>query len=208
MDVRTRVTRNVADVVLSGVLSDETLMAQIAEGDSDALETLYDRYASAVMGLAMKMLNERTAAEEVVQETFWRVWYGARSFRPEQSQFSAWMFRITRNLCIDRWRRWRVRPESALDISDNYEDRLPSTHPEDHPDEAVWVAARRAQIRQALAVLPQAQRKVIELAYFWGLTRQQISRVLDVPLGTVHTRTRLALDKLRDALKHEDFGHE
>lgn len=207
MDVRTRINRNVADAVLSGVLSDETLMAQVAEGDSAALETLYDRYASAVMGLAMKMLNERAAAEEVVQETFWRVWYGARSFRPEQSHFSAWMFRITRNLCIDRWRRWRVRPEVALDISDDYEDRLPSTRPEDQPDEAAWVSARRTQIRQALAVLPQAQRKVIELAYFWGLTRQQISRVLDLPLGTVHTRARLALDKLRDALKHEDLGH-
>jgi hypothetical protein len=90
---------------------DMQLMMQVMESNSAALEILYDRYASAVMGLTFKMLGDRTLAEEVTHETFWRVWRNAHSFRSRQGKFSSWLFGIARNLSIDAWRRQQVRPQ-------------------------------------------------------------------------------------------------
>ena len=194
-----------APPTFSAMLSDEALMAQVAEGQTEAVSQLYDRYASAVMGLSVKMLNDPAAAEEIVQETFWRVWHNATSFRAEQSSFSAWMFRIARNLCIDRWRHVKARPEAALDLHDSYAGQMLANPNAPAVDEVAWVSERRQRVKAALSELPQPQRTVIELAFFWGLSRQQIAEVLYIPLGTVHTRARLAMDKLRIALQAEDL---
>jgi RNA polymerase sigma-70 factor (ECF subfamily) len=177
---------------------DGQLMAQAAAGDPGALEALYERYAPAVMGLALRITGDAPAAEDVVQETFWRAWRHAASFRAARGSPIAWLCSIARNLAIDLWRRRQAGPrpddEAALDMAPD---------PAADVAEAAWTAARSASVRAALRSLPEAQRRVIELAYFRGLTRQEIATVTGEPLGTIHTRARLALQKLREALQNQ-----
>lgn len=180
-------------------LSDAELMARVAARDKRALEELYNRYAAAAMGLALKMLGERSAAEEIVQEAFWRVWKRGTTFELGRGQFTAWLFGIIHNLAIDEMRRRRVRPNTIS--TDSEEDAVL-----DLPDGAVDVAETAfqsvtgEQVRLALGNLPEAQRSVVELAFFEGLTHQEIAARLNEPIGTVHTRARLALQKLRETL--------
>jgi RNA polymerase sigma-70 factor (ECF subfamily) len=183
--------------------SDPTLMARVVSGDVVAFETLYDRYASPVMGLAYKVLGNRAQAEEIVQESFWTIWEKAETFDPEQGNFASWLFRIARNLAIDRVRRLRARPEPVLfDEAYGYEDSQV-----DVPG-SVWASLKYEQVRQAMGSLPEEQRVIIELAYFQGKTRREIAAEQELPLGTVHTRARLALQKLKQALQAEGLENQ
>ena len=185
-------------------LSDEQLLAQAAGGEAAALETLYDRYASAVTGFALKVIGDRALAEEVTQETFWRVWRSAGSFNARRGSFPGWLFGIARNLSIDAYRRRKVRPQPVLSDADQQAvDR--AFDPAVDVAESAWTAIKHTQVRTAMAGLPAAQRQVIELAYFQGMTRQEIADATGEPLGTVHTRARLALQKLREALQAQGF---
>lgn len=181
-------------------LSEAELMARVVEGDRRALETLYDRSASSALGLALKILGERALAEEVVQEAFWRVWQRSSTFVAGRGQFNAWLLGIVHNLCIDELRRRRSRPVMAS--TDSEDDEIL-----DLPDEAMDVAETAfqrvtgQQVRTAIQSLPEAQRQVIELAFYEGLTHQEIAERLTEPVGTVHTRARLALQKLRESLQ-------
>ncbi len=182
--------------------SDEQLIAQVARGDTAAYEMLYDRYCSAVMGFALKITGDQSLAEEVVQETFWRVWRKADLFQTQRGAFTSWFFGITRNLSIDMLRRQKtqVQPVSETDqIIEQTAD--PST---DVP-EAAWLRQRHQQMRTAIETLPKDQRSVIEMAYFRGMTRQEIAQATGEPLGTIHTRARLALQKLREELQMQGF---
>jgi RNA polymerase sigma-70 factor, ECF subfamily len=180
-------------------LSDAELMARVSRRDKRALEELYDRYCAAAMGLALKMLGERNTAEEIVQEAFWRVWKRATTFELQRGQFTAWLFGIVHNLAIDEMRRRRVRPNT---ISTDTEDDSILDLPDREIDvaESAFQSVTGEQVRSALKNLPDAQRSVIELAYFEGLTHQEIATRLDEPIGTIHTRARLALQKLRETL--------
>ena len=186
-------------------LSDEVLASQVAKGDSAALETLYDRHSATVLGLTLKILGERAAAEDVLQETFWRVWKSADTFQPQRGSFSGWLFRIARNLAIDMYRRRSVRPQPfvADEESGSVLDRTPD------PDMDVAAQAVSAletkQVRSAMSLLPGVQRQVIEMAYFYGMTRQEIAEATGEALGTIHTRARLALQKLREELERQKF---
>lgn len=179
--------------------SDAELMARIAQRDKRALEELYDRYSASAMGLALKMMGERNSAEEIVQEAFWRVWKRAATFEIQRGQFSAWLFGIVHNLVVDEMRRRRVRPNT---ISTDTDDESIMELPDREMDVAETAFARVTgeQVRSALASLPEAQRRVIELAYFEGFTHQEIAARLNEPIGTIHTRARLALQKLREML--------
>jgi RNA polymerase sigma-70 factor (ECF subfamily) len=184
-------------------LSDEELVGRAARGDTSAFEALYDKHAATVMGLALKITTDRAAAEEVVQETFWRVWRNAAAFRVQRGAFAGWMFGIARNLCIDVLRRKRVRPQPAASEAEaQHMDNVPD--PAANVVEVTLTALQHGQVRAALAALPETQRRVIELSYFNGLTRQEISQMTGEPLGTVHTRARLALQKLREVLLAAD----
>jgi RNA polymerase sigma-70 factor (ECF subfamily) len=186
-------------------LSDETLAAQVARGDSSALETLYDRYSSTVLGISLKIVGDRAAAEDVLQETFWRVWRSAASYQSQRGAFTGWLFRIARNLAIDAYRRRSVRPRPVTDVdaSDAKIDQAPDPNV-DIAEQSISLLERR-QVLNALATLPRAQRQVIELAYFYGMTRQEIAEATGEALGTIHTRARLALQKLREELQREKF---
>ena len=186
-------------------LSDEVLAAQVGRGNGAALEALYDRYASTVLGISLKVIGDRAAAEDVLQETFWRVWRSAATYQSQRGSFTGWLFRIARNLAIDAYRRRNVRPQAIIDAdsADALLDQTPDPDM-DVVDQTQSVLKNR-QVRKALASLPRVQRQVIEMAYFYGMTRQEIAEATGEALGTIHTRARLGLQKLREELKGEEF---
>jgi RNA polymerase sigma-70 factor (ECF subfamily) len=185
----------------SGPLSDEILIARVARGDRTALETLYDRHATIVLGICIKITGERAAAEDVLQETFWRIWKNASAYQSQRGSFTGWLFRIARNLAIDVYRRERSRPQAITQTSDADPilDQMPDL--DINVSEQAQANLDAQQVRNALKSLPREQRLVIELAYFYGMTRQEISEATGEALGTIHTRARLGLQKLRQELE-------
>lgn len=188
-------------------LSDEALMAGVALGDHRALAQLYDRYGRVVYGLALKILVNSEHAEDVVQETFWRVWSRSATFQALNSGFAPWLFGIARNLCIDELRKRQSRP---VTIPSQPDDQLLHAIPDLQQDVELrtWELERRRMIVGALSDLPPDQREVIELAYFGGLSQREIAERLKSPLGTIKTRVRLALQKLKGALQEQGIGLE
>jgi RNA polymerase sigma-70 factor, ECF subfamily len=183
---------------------DETLLARVAAGDSRALETLYDRYSRIVYSTALRMLGAADLAEEVVQETFWRVWRRSGTFQTGRGQVSSWILGIAHNLAIDELRRQRARPTPVYDE----EDRPVLRDMEDQRIDVAGAAIEEEQrqlINAALAQIPAEQREAIELAYFAGLSQSEIAMRLKNPLGTVKTRIRLGLQKLRDVLASQGY---
>jgi RNA polymerase sigma-70 factor (ECF subfamily) len=184
---------------------DETLAIQVARGNSAALAVLYDRYASIVLGISVKVVGDQGLAEDVLQETFWRVWQSAATYQSQLGSFTGWLFRIARNLAIDAYRRRNVRPQAISGVtgSDPILDEIPDPNI-DVAEQAQSILKNR-QIRKALASLPTVQRQVIEMAYFYGMTRQEIAEATGEALGTIHTRARLALQKLRGEFERDEF---
>ena len=178
---------------------DDSLMERMALGDGRALELLYDRYHVLVYSVALRVVRDEMLAEDVVQEVFVRLWRRPQSYDPARGRFLSWLMSVTRNRAIDEVRRVTRR----LRIEDRREDaaeQVRSTDRLDAPELAAAIGDERREVRAALATLPEAQRRVLELAYFDGLTQSEIAALTDTPLGTVKTRTRLAMDRLRQRL--------
>jgi RNA polymerase sigma-70 factor (ECF subfamily) len=173
-------------------LDESELTLKVAEGDRQAFLELYDRFSSRVYGLALKMLGDPMRAEDITQEAFIRLWKRAETFHPERGLFSTWILTITRRLVIDSLRHQSRRPDIAISI-DEHSWHEPAD-PDSHSERDRWRA-----LHFLLLELPEEQRQVIELAYFHGLSQRQISEVTQTPLGTVKTRARLGMDKLRKA---------
>lgn len=176
---------------------DVALLAGVAAQDNAALGALYDRYGGLVFTVALRILGDRDLAEEVMQDTFLRCWDGAATYRPERGHAGGWLAGIARNRAIDvlrsRQHQGRLREAATLPDPDG-------PHALGVPDATDAIATRQA-VGTALADLPPAQRQVVELAYYGGLTQREIARELATPLGTVKHRTRAALDRLREALR-------
>lgn len=189
----------------SGNISDEVLVIKVARGDTAAFESLYDRHASVVLAIALRVVGERAAAEDVLQETFWRLWNSADTYQSQRGSFTSWLFRIARNLAIDLYRRRSVRPQTVenLDEDNPILDNVPD--PDADVGELAQSDLQNQQIHEALTSLPPEQKQVIELAYYYGMTRQEISEMTGEALGTIHTRARLGLQKLRVMLEREEF---
>ena len=169
-------------------------MALLQRNVSEALGDLYDRHHRLVLTLAYRIVGDRAAAEEVVQEAFLSVWRQARTYRSERGGVRTWLLSIARHRAIDRIRRApKMGQVAALDDA-LVDSRLPEVW--EQADENV----RRDRVRQVLETLPPEQREVVELAYYGGLSQHQIAERTAVPLGTVKGRTRLAMEKLRLAL--------
>ena len=184
--------------------SDEELMRQVQHGEQSALAALYDRHSPIALGLIIKILGDRAASEEVLQELFWRVWDRADNFDSARGKFTTWMFSITRRMAIDALRKRQVRPQPLERQSAEFLLDLQSAEI-DVMEEVSSNLAGEAVI-DALQVLPDEQREVIEKAYFEGKTRREIAVETDVPLGTVHTRARLGLQRLRQTLSGRGMG--
>ncbi len=174
-------------------------MSLITRRDTAAFEHLYDRYAPVILGTVIKIVQNRAEGEEILQEAFWRVWNQADTFDAEKGAFRSWVFSIARRLALDLLRRRNVRPQAARNESE--ERRFDQeAAPDTSVPEAAEQAIAAAQLRSALQHLSDEQYQVLELAYFKGLTRQEIAQTTGLPLGTVHTRARLGLQNLRTIL--------
>lgn len=173
---------------------DRELLDRTAEGSEDAFSELYRRYSPAALGLALRVLGQRSLAEDALQEVFVTVWRQARTYDPARGRVRTWILTQIHHRAVDA-----VRREEAERRRHSVED-LPARDEISDIIEEGWIAARRAQVRAALAALPVEQRQAVELAYFGGLTQSQISRQTGTPLGTVKTRTMSAMRRLRDAL--------
>ena len=176
------------------------LRSRLAARDEQALVELIDLATPWLLGVAQGMLSDRDEAEEVVQEAFTSAWNHTGALGDEHEALMPWLLRITRNRAIDRLRRrarGRARLARAQASGALPEDRLPPVEPNEAARPGWHV---HESVHEALATLPPEQREAVQLAYFRGLTHAEIARTLEIPMGTVKTRLRLALDKLRVAL--------
>ena len=172
---------------------DEQLLERIADGDHDAFEILYRRYARPVLALAQRRLGDAGRAEDALQDAFLSVWRSASTYRPERGAATSWLYAIARNTIADRGRR---RPEPPVEPAD-----LPS--PGAGPEEQAEREWLRWRVHAALEKLAEAERELIVLAYWGGLSQSEIAHRCDLPLGTVKTRTRSALSRLATLLDEE-----
>ena len=187
-------------------LSDEQLMTNLDGPEVEAaISTLYDRYSRTVFGVGFKILGDRSLAEELVQDVFLKVWRSSGTFDPSRGSFSTWLFRVTRSVAVDLYRKraHRVRPVPDGD-SHIATTRDSSAGPQEIVDES-WLSWR---VSRALEMLDAPRREVIDLAYFGGLSQREISERTGVPLGTVKTRTASAYKSLRKELVAQDTSRE
>jgi RNA polymerase sigma-70 factor, ECF subfamily len=175
------------------LLADEDLVSLVEGGDAGAFAGLYDRHSRAAYSLAYRMMGERQAAEDLVQDAFLEVWRAAGSYRAERGSVRTWILSIVHHRGIDQLRSTTRRRQIV--------DKVEATTPTSQPSEAfseTWRNSQREQVREALRALPPEQLKVLELAYFSGYTHKEIAELLDLPLGTVKGRMRLGLKKIRE----------
>lgn len=171
------------------------LLRRIAAQEPDALGLLYDRYAPVVYALCLKTLGSPEDAEEVVTDVFAQVWRTASSYDPARGRADAWLFRIARSRAVDKLRRRgrEARMQEAVEAAGPAEEVR-------HPESDVLQSESGREMAAALGQLPEAQRRALELAYYQGLSHAEIAEATGEALGTVKTRIRLGLGKLREAL--------
>jgi RNA polymerase sigma-70 factor (ECF subfamily) len=177
------------------------LLARVREGDRAAFGELYDRFSTALFSLAMRILRDQKQAEDLIQEVFLQVWRKADQFDPERGSFITWSMMMTRNLALDRIRKIerhaRLVEELTAEAAAQGEDAPALTENLDLQDRVIL-------LKSAMAKLPPEQKRLIELAFFDGLTQSEISDLTKEPLGTVKARIRRGLLKLREALQDNE----
>jgi RNA polymerase sigma-70 factor, ECF subfamily len=181
---------------------DETLIRLIARAQPEALSELYDRYSRMVFGMAVHIINDDAQAEEITQEVFLRAWEHAASYRADLGKVGSWLAGITRNRAIDLLRH-------RLTTSDGHSFSMDALPFFDLPgsqdiEKDAEESAQRLRVRQALAQLPKEQREALAMAYFNGYTQEEVAQALHEPLGTIKTRIRLGMQKLRQLLEDEN----
>jgi len=174
-------------------ISDGELIRRVAGRDANAFEALYRRYARPVFGLALRRLGDRMTAEDAVQETFAAIWRSARTYKPERGAGAPWLYAVARNAIVDRSRGRSEPPGEGPE--------LPSDEPT--PAERAETSYTAWRVHRALESLGPNEREVIELAYYGGLSQSEVAGYLNIPLGTVKTRTRAGLGHLADLLEGE-----
>ena len=175
------------------------MISLVEAADAEAFATLYDRHSRAAFSLAYRMMGERQASEDLMQDAFLKVWRSAKSYRAERGSVRTWILSIVHNRGIDQIRSQASRRST--------QERVEASAPRSQPSEAfaeTWRNSQRDQVREALDTLPPEQLKILELAYFSGYTHVEISDLLRLPLGTVKGRMRLGLKKIRDYFESRD----
>jgi len=177
------------------VEDDARLMERVRMRDARAFETIYDRHHRLVYGIAMRLLGQVSSAEDVTQAVFMKIWSASGAF--EDGNFAAWIGRVTRNKCLDVLRDKARHPAGEL---------LWDVVSSDNVDSTAFAHLNAAIVQSALAQLPREQRDLIELTYFAGMTQQLIAEKTGVPLGTVKTRIRTGLQRLRQILDQSELA--
>lgn len=183
----------------SRALEDRDLVRRIGSGDGDALSDLYNRYSGMLLALTQRILGNLGEAEEVLQEAFVQVWNQAGRYDLQRSSVVTWLVLITRSRALDRLRNRKVGERTLATVKS----QRPPTHTSPEGVSDVLSGERRARLAGAMQQLPDEQRQVVELAYYRGFTQREIAAETGIPLGTVKTRTLLALKKLRLELQSE-----
>lgn len=179
---------------------EQALLSRVQTGDFAAVEELYGRYSRQAFGLALKILSNPEAAEDAVQDAFLRFWKQPKSFDPNRGRFGTWLLSVVHNLCIDQLRRKRNKAVS-IDQQEAQERLNYMADEQVAVEEEVWLGMQRTVIIKAMSNLPPEQQRVIELAFFNGLTHQEIAQETGQPLGTVKSRIRQGLMKLKGLVK-------
>lgn len=183
--------------------SDDVLLEAIRDRNEQAIAALYDRYSRIAFGMAYRVLGERGAAEDVVQEAFLSLWRRAESFETTRGSVRTWLLSIVHHRAIDRLRgtSGRTRQDATID---DFERVLAV----EDPWREVSQVIQRETLQRAIAVLPQVQRQTVEMAYFDGYTQQEIATAMEVPVGTVKGRLRLAMQRMRSLLAGTEDSQE
>jgi RNA polymerase sigma-70 factor (ECF subfamily) len=176
--------------------ADQASLERIARGDEHALADLYDRHARLIFSLALRILQVRADAEDIVQEVFAQVWAQAKRYDPSRGAVAAWMLTLARSRAIDRLRARRARPEAAGEPG--AAERIPDAAANQDLD--LLSAEQVSRLQRALEGLSDVQREALELAYYEGLTHAEVAVRLAQPLGTIKARIRQAVIKLRESL--------
>ena len=183
-------------------LDDTVILRLITARDAGALSALYDRYSRLVFGVALNTVGDDHQAQEITQDVFLRVWDKASTFDSGQGKLPTWLASIARNRAIDVYRKNNVRPEGhAVSWAEAETFDLPD---DADVEREAGLALQKVRVRRALAQLPEEQRHALALAFFQGLSHQEIANHLAEPLGTINTRIRLAMQKLRQELATEN----
>src|SRR5688572_29188413 len=180
---------------------DESLIEQVAQLREDALSQLYDRYSDLVFSIALTIVDDRSTAEEITLDVFMRVWQKAASYRADQAKVRTWLSHIARHHAIDILRRRSIRLDHYAISWDEFP--LSDALTAQDPHELTELSLERERVRKAIAQLPQDQKQALALAYYGGFTQVEIAEALQQPLGTIKTRLRLAMQKLRHLLRDE-----
>lgn len=181
-------------------LDDETLLRFITRADEGALGELYDRYSRLVYSMALNSTGDAGLAEEITQDVYLRIWNKAASYQPSQGKVTTWIVSIARYRSIDMLRKLSVRPEgNRAEWAEG--EAFEASDPMDI-EEQVENSERKLQVQRAVAELPDEQRVVLSLAFFQGFSHSEIAEIMGEPLGTVKTRIRLGMQKLRQSLQH------
>lgn len=179
-------------------LTDIELLNALKAGRADALSTLYDRYASLIYGLASRILNNSEEAEDVTQDVFLKLWRSANLYEPSRGSFSSFLVTIARSRSIDKLRS----RGSQLRFLQRWQAFIVHNVSPEAPLDSVSMEERSQFVQSALAALSDKERQILEISYYEGLSYSETAKRLDIPLGTVKSRARTGLRKLRHALKH------
>jgi len=178
------------------VLDDASVIRAMQAGERNAVAVLYDRYGSAAYGLALRITSDATMAEDAVQDAFVSMWQQAERFDPDRGQVRSWLLTIVHHKAIDAARRRTRRAERALTVES---EQFVASY--GNPAEQAERSMEASAVREAIAHIPEEQRRTIEMAYFMGLTHVEIAEEMGVPTGTVKSRLRIGLEKMRDYLR-------
>ena len=178
---------------------DAQLVHRIAHGDQGALAELYDRFSNLLLALSRRILGDEAEAEEILQEAFLQVWNQAKRYDPSRSSVSTWLVLITRSRSIDRLRSRQVKERTLTTLKQEN----PPEHTSPQGPKSVLYGERRRRLQLEMERLPPEQRQILDLSFFRGMTQSEIAGSTGIPLGTVKTRTLLAMKKLRKALASE-----
>jgi RNA polymerase sigma-70 factor (ECF subfamily) len=182
-------------------LPDEQLMARLAMRDTRAFEPLYDRYGTLVYSTALRVVGDAQLAEDIAQDVFLRIWRRPDRYVPQRGRFVTWLLTVTRNGAIDQ-----IRAPGRRRLHETAGEELGRALPDDESQDlglTAQLADERQKVRRALASLPEQQRRAIEMAYYGGYALHEIAVALSQPLGTVKTRIRRGMQKLRLALARD-----
>lgn len=181
---------------------DAAAVARLAGGDEDALSILYDRYSGMLMALVQRIVRDPADSEEIVQRVFMQAWKQADRYDPTRSSVSTWLVLIGRSRAIDLIRSRKVKDRTLEAVKQERKGQYTSNE----GGERVWLQERREKLQGAMDDLPPEQREILEMAFFRGMTQREIAETTGIPLGTVKTRSLLAMKKMRVALRDEVKG--